>query len=178
MKNVKKTLFHFIFFARFFPAFSFLQLGKWATQFCKANDDDDDAGEKGDEEDDRGEEFEAPQPRNKSELYRMFNQKGPTMMVCGFMEDYQLKAVAKIILEVAWPLENSFYKTLATLAEGWNAQCAWVADRALGSYLGTVVAILLAIEAQSFHDWLEMTPSLRSDQGLPDDAEIPRWATN
>ena len=175
-KCEKKALFHVIFFARLFPAFSFRQLGKWATQFCKANDDD--AGEKGDEEDDRGEEFEAPQPRNKSELYRMFNQKGPTMMVCGFMEDYQLKAVAKIILEVAWPLENSFYKTLATLAEGWNAQCACVADRALGSYLGTVVAILLAIEAQSFHDWLEMTPSLRSDQGLPDDAEIPRWATN
>ena len=139
----------------------------------KANDD---APQKeGDLEEE--EECEAQQPRNKSELYSMFNSKGPTLMVCGFMEDYELKAMAKIILEVAWPLENAFYKALEKLAEGWTAQCEWVADRALGRYLDTVVKILLAIEAESFHNWLGMTPSLRLDQGLPD-ADIPVWAKN
>ena len=52
---------------------------------------------------------EPPAPRNKAEFYKLFNQKGPTNMICGFMLEKSLKLSAHILVDISYPLENSYY---------------------------------------------------------------------
>ena len=116
---------------------------------------------------------EEQQPRNKTELYKMFNKKGPTVMISGFMSDPQLKAIARILVDVSAPLEHAFYKTLERLSQGWNEQCAWVSERALGSYMNTVLDILATLESEQLHDRLGFMQCL--DVEAPPQ-EFPKWA--
>ena len=81
---------------------------------------------------------EDPEPRNRTELYKMFNSKGPTNMVCGFMSDSMLKMYAKLIIGVSGPLEESYYETLKQVSLGWDSQSKWVSERAVGSWMHTV----------------------------------------
>ena len=121
------------------------------------------------------EDVEKPQPRNRTELYQLFNQKGPTNMVAGFMQDRELKLVARMIIDISYPLEKSYYETLKCLSAGWNAQCKWVSGRSVGSWLRTVTDILKVLESESLHNHLEMTESLRLEM-TPEPCEWPMWA--
>ena len=95
-----------------------------------------------DDEADQDEELDEgrqdPEPRNRTELYKMFNSKGPTNMVCRFMSDSMLKMYAKIIIGVSGPLEESYYETLKQVSLGWDSQSKWVSERAVGSWMHTV----------------------------------------
>jgi hypothetical protein len=127
------------------------------------------AGDDGDD----GEEEEQPVPRNRNEFYRLFNQKGPTNMICEFMSDSSLKVTARIVVDISYPLESSYYSTLKQVAEGWNSQRCWVSGRAVGEWLHTIHEITRVLESELFHDHLDMTRCMR----MVAPPEVwPQWA--
>ena len=93
-------------------------------------------------------------------------------MVTGFMTDPQLKAIARILVDVSLPLESAYYTTLERLSTGWNGQCTWVSERCLGSYMETVLGILQTLEKETLHERLSMMRCL--DSAMPLDP--PLWA--
>eukprot|EP00435_Cladocopium_sp_Y103_P036593 s312_g9.t1 len=111
--------------------------------------------------DDNDDEEPQPVPRNRSEFYRLFNQKGPTNMICEFMSDTSLKFTARTIVDISFPLESSYYSTLEQVAQGWNSQCCWVSGRAVGEWLHTIHEITRVLESDLLHDHLDMTGCMR-----------------
>ena len=140
-----------------------------------AGESNDRAGEDADDMD----EVEEQQIRTKSDLYRIFNAKGPTNMAAGFMSDVSLKQLAQILVIVTGPLENSYYKTLEQLAGGWNCQKEWVSERAIGDWLFTVGDILTTLESETLHNRLGLTKPLRNTALITMEVGgwLPRWAT-
>lgn len=125
---------------------------------------------------DWAEEEPAEEPRTKSDLYRLFNNKGPTVMISRFMSDPELRYAALIILDVSYPLENSYYSTLEALSHGWQEQMSWTSNRALGdSWVATVASILQTLESEKIHDHLDMGHCLRSE--VPPEI-LPDWAAD
>ena len=84
---------------------------------------------------DEGEAQEPPAPRNRAEFYKLFNQKGPTNMICGFMRDRSVKLMAHILVDISFPLENSYYTTMEKVSQGWIEQEKFVSGRSVGEWL-------------------------------------------
>ena len=137
-------------------SFSILAVVK-ASLLTKAHADDNDKA--GDDENDD----DAPEPRNKKDLYKLFGQKGPTVMISKFMKSDALRQTARIIVDISFPLENWYYWTLERLSEGWHAQCAWASDRAAGSYVDVVLRTLMVLQSPALHDHLRLTPPVHAD---------------
>ena len=117
---------------------------------------------------------EPPEPRTKADIYRLFNSKGPTNMIAGFMSDYDLKDVANILVIVSGPLENAYYKTLEQLSGGWNEQCAWASERSVGAWVRTAALILQTLESEKLGNKLGLTKPLRLSAAVAL-LEYPRW---
>ncbi|CAE7628136.1 rplM [Symbiodinium sp. CCMP2592] len=128
--------------------------------------------EETEDEAEEGDKEPQPEPKNKTELYQIFNKDGPTSMIAGFMSDAYLQQVARLIVVISSPLENAYYKALEAAAEGWHAQASFAASRSLGQYVDTVHDILATLGGQKLHDALQVTkPSRR-----PRPEEMPAWA--
>ena len=121
------------------------------------------------------EEEEPQEPRNRTEFYRLFNQKGPTVMVAGFMADKSVKLIAHIIVDITFPLESSYYDTLQRVSRGWSSQAQWVSGRAVGEWLRTVTGILSVLESDQLHDHLELSRNMRL-ANIPAEDDWPVWA--
>ncbi len=113
------------------------------------------------------------EPRNRNELYKMFNSRGPTNMIATFMGDQSLKQIAYIIEQVSSPLELSYYHTLKQVSAGWETQAKWGSQRAAGSWMETVVAILQTLNSKKLRNDLGMTPSMQL--AVPPE-DFPLWA--
>eukprot|EP00435_Cladocopium_sp_Y103_P051613 s1468_g16.t1 len=118
---------------------------------------------------------EPPAPRNKAEFYKLFNQKGPTNMICGFMLDKSLKLMAHILVDISYPLENSYYCTLDKISEGWTAQEEFISGRSAGEWLVTVHEIMKVLELDAFHNHLEFSQCMRFESP-PSPDNWPAWA--
>eukprot|EP00439_Symbiodinium_sp_Y106_P040768 s155_g5.t1 len=128
----------------------------------------DDGPEPGD-----AEEAEERAPNSKSELYEIFGKKGPIHMVAGFMADRSLQETARLVVEIAQPLEQAYHDTNTLLQEGWQQQMCFASERALGEYVRTVVRVLWTLQKPKLHDSLQMTTKA-SRTAVPD--EVPAWA--
>ncbi|CAE7250629.1 rplM, partial [Symbiodinium natans] len=113
------------------------------------------------------------EPRNKSELYQMFNKKGPTNMIAGFMSDPYLRQVAHMITHISQPLEDAYHAALEAASQGWHDQADFAARRSLGSFTDTVYQLLATLQKAPLHDALGMTKATR--QVAP--AEMAAWAS-
>ncbi|CAK9007461.1 unnamed protein product, partial [Durusdinium trenchii] len=87
--------------------------------------------DEGNQEAEAGEEDEV-QPRNRTEFYSLFKNKGPTKSVAGFMADRSVKHAAHILCDVTYPLENFYYETLEMISKGWMSQQTWESRRSVG----------------------------------------------
>ena len=94
-------------------------------------------------------------------------------MICEFMIDPGLKFIARIIVDISYPLESSYYATLEQVAGGWNAQRCWVSGRAVGEWIQTIHEITRVLESDLLHDHLDMTRCLRME--VPPEV-WPPWA--
>jgi len=124
---------------------------------------------------DEGEAQEPPAPRDRAEFYKLFNQKGPTNMICGFMRDRSVKLMAHILVDISFPLENSYYTTMEKVSQGWIEQEKFVSGRSVGEWLVVVHEILTVLESDQLHNHLEMSQCMRHAIPPPPD-EWPAWA--
>lgn len=118
---------------------------------------------------------EPPAPRNKAEFYKLFNQKGPTNMICGFMLEKSLKLSAHILVDISYPLENSYYRALEKISQGWTEQEAFISGRSAGEWLVTVHEIMQVLEFDAFHNHLELSQCMRLERP-PSPNNWPVWA--
>jgi hypothetical protein len=118
---------------------------------------------------------EPPAPRNKAEFYKLFNQKGPTNMICGFMLEKSLKLSAHILVDISYPLENSYYRALERISQGWTEQEAFISGRSAGEWLVTVHEIMQVLEFDAFHNHLELSQCMRLERP-PSPNNWPVWA--
>ncbi|CAE7879247.1 unnamed protein product [Symbiodinium microadriaticum] len=127
--------------------------------------------EPSDAEDEEPEE-QRPEPRTKTELYKIFNTAGPTNMVAGFMSDRRLQQTARLIVVITQPLEAAYYAALETASGGWHHQSRFASERVLGSFWETVEGILRTLCTATLHDMLQLTKATRAHRP----ADLPEWA--
>ena len=114
------------------------------------------------------------EPRTKTDLYKMFNKKGPTSMVANFMSSRELRDIACFLVIIGQPLENQYYRALEKVSGGWPEQADYVSCRAIGSWWSAVAETVLTVASPYLHDRLGLTRATRT-AALPA-YEWPQWA--
>ena len=86
-----------------------------------------------------------------------------------------LKLSAHILVDISYPLENSYYRALERISQGWTEQEAFISGRSAGEWLVTVHEIMQVLEFDAFHNHLELSQCMRLERP-PSPNNWPVWA--